>query len=81
MQGNTQGFRSLVGRFSRPGLLILTVTLASSIMAFAEDVIVLKNGDRISGKVKKLEAGDVHIVLCRGDLGRGPLEWIHSNGP
>jgi hypothetical protein len=30
-------------------------------MAFAEDVIVLKNGDRISGEVKKLENGDVHI--------------------
>ncbi len=30
-------------------------------MSFSQDVIVLKNGDRISGKVKKLENGDVHI--------------------
>ena len=67
MQRNTQGFRSLVGRFRRAGLLLFTVILASSVMAFAEDVIVLKNGDRISGEVKKLEAGHVHIDAGYGD--------------
>ena len=67
MQRNTPGFRSLVGRFRRSGLLLVTLTLASSVMAFAEDVIVLKNGDRISGEVKKLEAGHVHIDAGYGD--------------
>jgi putative salt-induced outer membrane protein YdiY len=36
-------------------------------MALAEDVIVLKNGDRISGEVKKLENGDVHIDAGYGE--------------
>ncbi len=67
MQRNTQVFRSLGGRFRRAGLLLLTVTLASCGMAFAEDVIVLKNGDRISGEVKKLENGDVHIDADYGE--------------
>ncbi len=61
LQRNTHGLHSLVGRLRRAGLLLFTVTVASSAMAFAEDVIVLKNGDRISGEVKKLENGDVHI--------------------
>ena len=61
MQRSTQGFGSLVSRFHRAGHLLLTVTLASSIMAFSQDVIVLKNGDRITGEVKKLENGNVHI--------------------
>jgi hypothetical protein len=51
----------LVDRLRRAGLLLFTVIVASSAMAFAQDVIVLKNGDRISGAVKKLENGDVHI--------------------
>ncbi len=67
MQRNTQGFRSRVGRFRGAGLLLLTVTLATSVVVFAEDVIVLKNGDRISGKVKKLEAGDVYIDADYGE--------------
>ncbi len=67
MQRNTQRFRSLVGRCRRAGLLLFTLILASSVMAFAEDVIVLKNGDRISGEVKKLEAGHVHIDAGYGD--------------
>ncbi len=67
MQRNTQGFRGRVGRFRRAGLLLLTVTLASCVMAFAEDVIVLKNGDRITGEVKKLENGDVHVDADYGE--------------
>ncbi len=57
----------MVGRLRRVGLLLFTVTVVSSAMTFAEDVIVLKNGDRISGEVKKLENGDVHIDAGYGE--------------
>ncbi len=57
----------MVGRLRRAGLLLFTVTVASSAMTFAEDVIVLKNGDRISGEVKKMEAGDLHIDAGYGE--------------
>ena len=67
MKRNTQRFRSLVGRFRHAGLLLLTMTLASGAMAFAEDVLVLKNGDRISGEVKKMVAGDVHVDAGYGE--------------
>ncbi len=67
MQRRTQVFRSLAGRFCHAGLLLITVTLASGGMAFADDVIVLKNGDRITGTVKKLENGDVHISADYGE--------------
>ena len=67
LQRNTQGLHSLVCRLRRAGLLLFTVTVASSAMTFAEDVIVLKNGDRISGEVKKLGNGDVHIDAGYGE--------------
>ena len=67
MKKKTQGFRSLIGRYRHAGVVLLTVTLSSGVMAFAQDVIVLKNGDRISGEVKKMEAGDVHIDAGYGE--------------
>ena len=61
MQTNTLEFRQLVARFRSAGLLLFTWTLAFSGMVLAQDVIILKNGDHISGEVKKMEGGDVHI--------------------
>jgi putative salt-induced outer membrane protein YdiY len=67
MQTNTQESRYLVTRFGSTGLLLFAWTLAFSGMGFAQDVIVLKNGDHISGEVKKMEAGDVHIDADYGE--------------
>ena len=40
--------------------LTLALTLPSLGLA-ADSVVVLKNGDRISGEIRKIEAGELHI--------------------
>ena len=43
------------------------VALSASALLAANDILVLKNGDRITGEVKKLERGVVHIDAEYGD--------------
>ena len=52
---------------------LLVFLLFPSTAAFAEDVVVLKNGDRLSGKVAALAAGRLKIVTAHsGDVF---VEW------
>ncbi|UCF35814.1 MAG: hypothetical protein JSU96_13365, partial [Acidobacteriota bacterium] len=43
-------------------LILFTVALLGQSQTFAgSDVLILKNGDRITGKVKKLDQGQIHV--------------------
>jgi hypothetical protein len=47
--------------------------LASPCLAVKTDVVVLRNGDRLTGEVKQLERG--HLRLETDDLGTVEIEW------
>ena len=55
-------FNDRVRRLTMTSLMAAALTLVLGAPAFAaEDVVVLKNGDRIVGEIKKLTGGDLHI--------------------
>jgi hypothetical protein len=47
-------------------ILFITLNLSAQLL-LAEDVVILKNGDRITGKVKKLNNGDLEISPPYGE--------------
>jgi hypothetical protein len=57
----------------RPLVSILLVLLASPAMAAKTDVVVLENGDRLTGEVQQLERG--RLQLKTDDLGTVEIEW------
>jgi hypothetical protein len=58
----TKYFDCRVRGLTATGLIVAALTfLPSQPVLAAEDVVVLKNGDRIIGEIKKLVGGDLHI--------------------
>ena len=47
-------------------LLVLSSPLTDLLLA-GDDILILKNGDRITGEIKKLERGNIHIDADYGD--------------
>ena len=52
---------------------LLTGLLASTAFAAKTDIVVLKNGDRLTGEVQQLERG--RLQLSTDDLGTVEIEW------
>ena len=59
----------LRGKLNRVWCLtaVLIVSLLVSELFAGDDVLLLKNGDRITGEIKKLERGNIHIDADYGD--------------
>ncbi len=48
--------------------VVVVITLLSGLPLVADDdILILKNGDRITGKIKKLEQGNIHVDADYGD--------------
>jgi putative salt-induced outer membrane protein YdiY len=56
-------------------VLILTVLLCAAAEATGKDLVVMRNGDRLTGQVKKLESGVLYIDLdyVSGSVG---VDWL-----
>lgn len=60
-----------IGGFVR--ILLLSIFFLSSLKAEKTDIVILDNGDRITGEVKKLEFGK--LTFKTDDMGTVSIEW------
>src|SRR5688572_26213289 len=56
-----------------PAGVIALMLVATCAYAASTDVVVMRNGDRITGEVKQLSRG--HLKLTTDDLGTLYIEW------
>jgi Protein of unknown function, DUF481 len=73
--GTTGSLQSRLGsRYPlRVGLFLLATLMASTAPAAKTDVVVLQNGDRLTGEVQQLDRG--RLRLKTDDLGTVEIEW------
>jgi putative salt-induced outer membrane protein YdiY len=61
---------------SLPARVILLLCLLGSAAAYAEDFVLMKNGDRLTGEIKKIWNGEVFIDPAYGDEYAIELEYV-----